>query len=240
MWGCGVREYGRAPPAPPRGAQPPLRSRTREHLSRQSPPSSPPTLPPMGPAPRSPPGGDKGGLQRRVVLARWVGGLQGDGRDVPVGLGGATAAASTHRRRAADANSALPMPQRFHRQCNSAKLWQPSCRRQSSCAGNLTPPRFCHQRAAAKLPQPSCRRQSGCAVAPPPLLPPPPCCRCSQAAAVAATTAPKCHRSASATAVTTADKLPQVPPCCHHCRHAAATTKHQRWPVCQFSSTQII
>ena len=55
--------------------------------------------------------------------------------------------------------------------------------------------------------------------------PPPPRCRCSQAAAAAATTAPNWHRSASATAVAAADKLPQLPPCCRHCHRAAAAAK---------------
>ena len=33
------------------------------------------------------------------------------------------------------------------------------------------------------------------------------------------------HRSASATAVTAGDKLPQLPPCCRHCHRATAAAK---------------
>ena len=63
------------------------------------------------------------------------------------------------------------------------------------------------------------------------VAPPPPCSCCSQAAAATATTALNWHRSASATAVAATDKLPQLPPCCRHCRRPAATAKHQCWPV---------
>jgi hypothetical protein len=134
-----------------------------------------------------------------------------------------------HRRRAV----ALPSPQQLSRsRCRhtaaAKKLLSP-----------LPPPwrfRRHHKAVSAKLPPPPRRHQAATtkyhrhrrrAVAPPP-LPSPSRCRCRQAAAAIATTTPSWHRSAFAAA--TPAKLPPLPPCCRHCRCAAATTAKQPSP----------